>query len=72
MAENEAQLPPRGTVVAYTYEAAHPTPRERTQLVLVTGYTDPGEDGSRHVLGIPLGHTDEQACFEVGQLAPAP
>ena len=72
MTEPEAPLPPRGTVVAYDYEAAVPTPRTRTQLVLVTGYSDPGEDGARRVLGVPIGHTDEQASFELSQLKPAP
>lgn len=67
-----AALPPRGTVAAYEYDAAYPTPHKRTQLVLVTGYTDPDEAGVRRVLAIPLAHTDELASFTVDQLAPAP
>lgn len=68
----ERPLPPRGTIAGYTYTSAYPTPRERTQLVLVIGYTEPAEDGHRAVLGIPLGHADELAHFDPGQLAPAP
>ncbi len=56
--------PPAGALASYTYHDDYSQPPgPRTQVILVTGHDDDGR-----VRGFPLGHADQAASFDPGQL----
>jgi hypothetical protein len=63
-ARASAYVPQVGEMVAYpSHDAYASPPRERVQLVYVTGIDENGR-----IYGKPMGFADEGAVFEPGQL----